>query len=154
MLRTILKETFKVDEEMKENRDIYIDCDALFDGEVHTIAMKAILSDFGPAELADAVETAEILYEKLGKPVILCLGMSAQNRVTVKEMEIKSEADFAIRLAVVDFYKVAIERTKERIANGTANEIDRQALQAMPMTVPRHMRKKVREVCFALLQEF
>ena len=154
MLRTILKNTFKVDEEMKENKDIYMDCDALFDGEEHTIAMKAILGDFGPAELADAVEIAEILYEELGKPVILCLGMSAQNRVTVKEMDIKSHADFAIRLAIVDFYKIAIERTKERIANGTANDIDREALQAMPMTVPRHMRRKVREECFALLQQF
>ena len=154
MLKTILKNSFKVEEEMEENRDIYMDCDALFDGEEHTIAMKTILGDFGPAELADAVETAEILYEKLGKPVILCLGMSAQNRVTVQEMSIKSEADFTIKLAVVDFYKIAIERTKERIANGTAGDIDREALQAMPMTVPRHMRKRVREECFALLQQF
>lgn len=154
MLRTILKETFQVTEEVKENKEIYMDCDALFDGEEHTVAMKAILGDFGPSELADAVETAEILYDKLNKPVILCLGMSAQNRVTVQEMSIKSHADFAIRLAVVDFYRIAIERTKERIANGTANDIDREALQAMPMTVPKHMRKKVREECFALLQQF
>lgn len=154
MLRTILKETFKVDEQMKKNKSIYMDCDALFDGEEHTIAMKAILGDFGPSELADAVETAEILYEKLEKPVILCLGMSAQGKVTVPEMDIKSDADFIIKLAIVDFYKVAIERTKERIANGTAGDIDREALQAMPMTVPRHMRKKVREECFALLQQF
>ena len=154
MLGTILKETFKVEEEMKKNNDIYMDCDALFDGAEHTIAMKAILGDFGPAELADAVETAEILYDKLEKPVILCLGMSAQNKVTVPEMEIKSEADFSIKLAVVDFYKIAIQRTRERIANGTANEIDREALQVMPMTVPKHMRKAVREECFALLQQF
>ena len=154
MLKTILRNTFRVYEKMEENTDIYMDCDALFDGEVHTIAMKAILGDFGPAELADAVETAEILYDKLGKPVILCLGMSAQGNVTVPEMEIKSEADFSIKLAVVDFYRIAIDRVRERIANGTANNIDRNALQAMPMTVPRHMRKKVREECFALLQQF
>lgn len=154
MLRTILRNTFKVYEKMEENKDIYMDCDGLFDGEEHTIAMKAILGDFGPAELADAVETAEILYDKLGKPVILCLGMSAQGNVTVPEMEIKSEADFSIKLAVVDFYRIAIDRVRERIANGTANNIDRNALQAMPMTVPRHMRKKVREECFALLQQF
>lgn len=154
MLRTILRETFKVDEQVKENKDIYIDCDALFDGEEHTVAMKAIMGDFGPAELAEAVETAEILYDKLERPVILCLGMSPENRVTVQEMSIKSHADFAIRLAVVNFYRIAIQRTKERIANGTANEIDRQALQAMPMTVPKHMRKAVREECFALLQQF
>lgn len=154
MLRTILKETFQVTEEVKENNDIYMDCDALFDGEEHTVAMKAILGDFGPSELADAVETAEILYDKLEKPVLLCLGMSAENRVTVKEMSIKSHADFTIRLAVVDFYRIAIERTKERIANGTANEIDKEALKAMPMTVPKRMRKAVREECFALLQQF
>lgn len=154
MLKTILRNTFRVYEKMEENTDIYMDCDALFDGEEHTIAMKAILGDFGPAELADAVETAEILYEKLGKPVILCLGMNDQNRVTVKEMPIKSEADFSIKLAIVDFYKIAIERTREKIANGTAGDIDREALQMMPMTVPKHMRKKVREECFALLQQF
>lgn len=154
MLRTILKETFQVTEEVKENKDIYMDCDALFDGEEHTVAMKAILGDFGPSELADAVETAEILYDKLEKPVLLCLGMGSENRVTVKEMSIKSHADFTIRLAVVDFYRIAIERTKERIANGTANEIDREALKVMPMTVPKHMRKAVREECFALLQQF
>ena len=154
MLRTILKETFQVTEEVKENKEIYMDCDALFDGEEHTVAMKAILGDFGPSELADAVETAEILYDKLNKPVILCLGMSPENKVTVKEMSIKSHADFTIRLAVVDFYRIAIERTRKRIANGTANDIDREALQAMPMTVPKHMRKKVREECFALLQQF
>lgn len=153
MKEAILRDVFKITEDIEKNEEIYMDCDGLWNGEVHTIAMKAILGDFGPEELADAVEIAEILYDKYKKPVILCLGMDEMHEVTVPEMSIKSEADFSIRLSCMDMYKVALKRIKERIAYGITDDSDKQVLETLPMHVPSSKRKEVREECFRLLAQ-
>lgn len=153
MKEAILRNTFKIEEDVEKNTEIYMDCDGLWNGEVHTIAMKAILGDFGPEELADAVDIAEILYEKYNKPVILCLGMDKMHEVTVPEMSIKSEADFTIKLACIDMYGISLAGIRERIANGTADDADRQMLEVIPMHVPYDRRKEVRKECFRLLAQ-
>ena len=156
MFRTILKNNYNVEntDELRESNSHYFDCDKVFENRTHTVAMKAIIGDFGPKELADVVDIAEKLYDTLEKPVILCLAMDSNNRVTVKEMEIKSHADFTIRLAVLDMYKIALQTIKEKIANGTADDADRQVLEIMPMTVSSDIRKAVRKECFELLNAF
>lgn len=156
MFRTILKNNYKVEDvnELREVKDYYFDCEKVFENRTHAVAMKAIVGDFGPEELADMVDIAEKLFDTLEKPVILCLAMDRNNRVTVKQMPIKSHADFTIKLAVLDMYKIALETIREKIANGTADDADRQVLEMMPMTVHDDVRKEVRKECFELLNAF
>lgn len=155
MFKTILKNNYKVNTEgLKEVTDIYSGCDKLFENETDVVGMKAMLTNFGPEELADTVDLAERLYESFEKPVTLCLAMSYDRKVTVKEMPVKSEADFTIKLAIIDMHRIAIEKIRENIANGTADDADRQVLESMPMMVPAWRRKEVRKECFELLSAF
>lgn len=155
MFKTILKNSYKINTKgLREVTDIYSGCDKLFENETDVVGMKAMLTNFGPEELADTVDLAERLYETFEKPVTLCLAMSRDRNVTVKEMSIKSEADFTIKLAVIDMHEIAIEKIKKNISNGTADDADRQVLESMPMMVPAYMRKEVRKECFKLLNAF
>lgn len=152
-MRSYLREIFDVNENMTENNEIFSDCDALFDGDYHTIGVKAIIGDFGPEELADVVDIAEKLYFSTEKPVILCLAMDRHCRILVKEMSIKSEADFSIKLAHLDMYEVALDVIRKKIEEGTADQVDIKVLAGLPMTVARENRKKVRIECFKLISE-
>ena len=154
MIGKILRNNFGCDfTELKEINSETTGCDKLFINGDNVIGVKAILGDFGPEELADIVEIAEELYSRHSRPVILCLAMNRTNRVLVREMEIKSEADFTIKLAVIDMSRIAIEVIKEHIANGTADDADRQVLEAMPMMVHGDERKAIRKECFGLLSQ-
>ena len=157
MFRRILKNNYNLDTEIDELREVnshYFDCDKVFQNRTHTVAMKAITGDFGPEELADVVDIAEKLFDAFEKPVYVCMAMDSHNRVTVKEMKIKSHADFTIKLAILDMYKIALEKVKENIANGTADDADRHVLEMIPLAVPADMRKEVRKECFELLNAF
>lgn len=157
MFKTILKNTYGLDinyDELRENNELFSDCDKLFETDSEIVGMKAMLTDFGPEELADVVDIAERLYEATGKYVFICIAMSHDRKVTVKEMTIKSEADFTIRLAIVDMHRIALEKVRENIAKGIQDDADRHVLEMMPMIVPAHMRKEVRKECFELLNAF
>lgn len=153
MMKEYIRARFNVNEEMTENKEIFSDCDGLFDGEISTIALKSIHGDFGPEELADAVDIAEKLYFSLNKPVILCLTMDSNNKVLVKEMSIKSEADFSIKLACDNPYEIALKNIEKSIEMGTYDELDIRLLNELPIYAPEGERKRIRTECLRLLSK-
>ena len=110
--------------------------------------------DFDEKELADKVEIAEKLYEihKTHSSVYIICPTSID--VTVKECEIKSEADFTIRLAAIDENpaEIVLDIIKDKLKNGKAlTEEDLDILAIIPIMGLKKDRKRLREECFRIM---
>lgn len=112
------------------------------------------LSDFTEDELVKYVEFAEALYEKHQKPVSIYLLCPKYVNVYVKECEIKSEAEFNIKLSC------AHEKQCEIILNGIKNKIkygepidgdDLHALSMLPVMCERKDRNYFRREYFRII---
>ena len=112
----ISQEEIENDETLKDNGDIFI----TDNGEI--INLKYQISEFDAEELSNNVEFAEKLYEKYGKPVSVYLLCPEDINITVKECDIKSFADFKIRLATAPFdsNKLMLSFIKAKIENNEA----------------------------------
>ena len=105
-------------------------------------------------ELADKVEEVERLYDEFGKTINLYLICPSNVRVLVKEFEIKSEADFCIRIAQTDLdpCNMVLNTIKTKIANNeTLGEDDLQALQLLPVMCEPSQRKMMKREVFRIM---
>lgn len=122
------------------------------DGEIVYLDIQTV--DFDAEELANYAEIAEELYEKYQKLVSIYLICPTDINVSVKECQIKSDADFSIKLAriggnpIEDFLMII----KMKIMAGESlTKEDLELLDNIPMMSPKEERKKMRIRCFRLM---
>ena len=104
----------EIDSSIHQGGDIFITSDGKF------IDLEFQMEDFDENELVKYVEFAEALYEKHGKQVSIYIICPKDINISVKEFEIKSRADFMIRLASIqeDPCKIVLKVIKDKIKNG------------------------------------
>ena len=125
------------------------------DGEY--IDLEFQLEDFDEAELVKYVDFAENLYEKHGKGVSVYLLCPDNINVLVREFEIKSDADFTIRLARIgsDPYQVALDAIKMKAQQGEVLDCDdRKMLDNIPLMCDRKDRNYFRLECFKIKNRY
>lgn len=104
------------------------------DGDL--IDLEYQLRDFDEAELVKYVEFAEELYEITHKRISIYLMCPKNVNVCVREFEIKSEADFTIRLACIGYdpCHMALDYIKQKIRNGKIlDREDINVLEKLPL---------------------
>lgn len=122
------KKIRQVDEHIYQGGDLFTTEDGDF------IDLEFQMDDFDENELAKYVEFAEALYEKHEKHVSIYIICPKDINVCVKECEIKSRADFIIRLACIgeDPFKIVLKVIKDKLKNGEVlNEEDIHALSML-----------------------
>ena len=109
--------------------------------------------EFGPEALAGIVEECEELYEEFGVTIYNYIILSPNNKVTVAEQDIASEADFTIKLAMLqeDPIAIAFKMIEEKIRNSQITEMDMNILHILPMMADKENRKEVRAKASELL---
>lgn len=110
-------------------------------------------TNFDVDELVKYVELAEELYSKYEKHVSVYILCPANISVSVKECEIKSDADFTIRLVSIennsaDFF---LKHIKSQIKKGIPlNEEELEILSNIPMMCDKKYRNYYRKECFKI----
>ncbi|WP_305512412.1 MULTISPECIES: hypothetical protein [unclassified Methanobrevibacter] len=110
----------KLDDNVHPGGDIFTTEDGDF------IDFEFQLNDFDEEELAKYVGFAESLYEKHHKHVAIYLLCHHDIEVSVKEIEITSEAEFTIKLACSKFdpCHIILETVKDKLKNNIPLESD------------------------------
>ncbi len=120
------------------------------------IYMDIVLENFDTTQLLKYVELAEELYKDYHTKVYLYLICPSHIKVLVREFDIKSEADFTIKLASMDMnpYEVILTIIKKKIQNNMVlDESDIEALQLLPMVCPPSEQHRIREEVFKIMNE-
>jgi hypothetical protein len=159
IIRHIFKDERKIkcvacEDEIKLDDDIHPGGDVFKTEEGEYIDLEFQLEDFDENELAKYVDFAERLYEKHHKHVSVYLLCPDTINVSVRELNIKSDADFTIRLAHDgrDRCEMILERIKNKASSGevlSCEDID--ALEMLPLMCERSKRRYYRAECFKIL---
>ncbi|MBQ6511419.1 hypothetical protein [Methanobrevibacter sp.] len=138
----------EVDEDIYPGGDIFTTEDGDF------IDLEFQMDDFNEDELVKYVELAEALYKKNQRHVSIYIICTNDVNVCVKECEIKSEADFTIKLACIqeDPCKLVLNVIKDKIKNGDLlNGDDIFALSLLPMMCNPKERNYYRKEYFRIM---
>ena len=159
----IIKETFNDNREIKcltPEEDKRLDDDIHPGGDIFTtengefIDLELQIDDFTEDELVKFVEFAEALYKKHEKHISIYLICPDTVNVLVRECEIKSEAEFTIKLACVQ------ENPAHIILNGIKNKMnagefldgdDLFALSMLPVMCKKEDRNYFRKEYFKII---
>lgn len=118
------------------------------------IFLTAQIKDFDEESLVKYCEIAEKLYEIVRKPVSIYILCSKDTDVCVKECEIKSEADFKIKLAknTADPAEEILNFIKRKIAHHEVldNE-DLEVLEMLPVICNKEKRNYYRLEYFKII---
>ena len=115
-----------------------------------------IVNDFDVEQLTQYIEFAETLYEKEKKSVSIYLFCPPNVNVCVKECELRSEADFRIKLARIEKNpcSMILDKIKNKMKN---NEIldsdDMNALLMLPVMCEKKDRHYYRKESIKILNE-
>lgn len=145
----IIRNTFKDKRDMFEiEHDLFLL--ATQDG---VVKFTMYFGDFNPEALAEIVEECEELYHEFGVTIYNYIVLSPNNKVTVAEQNIASEADFTIKLAMLqeDPIAIAFKMIEEKIKNSQITEMDMNVLHILPMMADKENRKEVRAKASELL---
>lgn len=117
------------------------------------VVIKIHEGDFTPKKLAEYVEFCEETYDKYEVLINLYVVMDPQGKITVKQMDIKSYADFTIKLACgkKDPCLIALETIGRRIADGIATQEDYESLKLLPLQCKKEERLFFRQKTLELL---
>ena len=145
---SIVKDTFKDYRRMEE---VGVDTFKTEDNEI--VITKIQIGDFTPKALAEYTVLCEDAYEKYNTKINLYIIMDPLAKVTVKQMEIKSKADFTIKLALSneDPIEKMIKLIGEKITNGTATQEDYEALKMIPVNCKKEDRLYYRQKTLEML---
>lgn len=138
----------------KVDEDIYPGGDIFTTEEGDLIDLEFQMDDFNEDELVKYVELAEALYKKNQRHVSIYIICTNDVTVCVKECEIKSEADFTIKLACIqeDPCKLVLNVIKDKIKNGDLlNGDDIFALSLLPMMCKPKERNYYRKEYFRIM---
>lgn len=158
----IIQETFNDSRKIKcvtPKKDRIFDEDIYPGGEIFTtengefIDLEFQMDDFTVEELVKYIEFAEKLYEKHQKHVSIYLICPDTVNVLVKECEIKSEADFTIKLACINENPahIILNAIKHRLENGLFDEEDMHALTMLPLMCKKEDRNYFRNEYFKII---
>lgn len=106
------------------------------------------MKNFDEDELVKYVEFAEEIYEKHGKTLSIYLICPKDINVCVRECEIKSHAEFTIKLACIqeDPCKIVLDNIKEKLKrNETLNGDDLHALSMLQVMCKKEQRNYYRQ---------
>lgn len=121
------------------------------------IYLELQLTDFTEDELVKYVELAEALYEKKNCHVSIYIICPNTIDICVKECEIKSEADFTIKLAAIEENPahMLLNIIKNKLKKGeTLDNDDLYALSMMPMICKKEERNYFRKEYFKIINNF
>lgn len=113
--------------------------------------------DFTENELVKYVELAEALYEKNSKRISIYVICPNTINICVREFEIKSEADFTIKLAAIeeDLSQIALDIIKSKLDNGETLDIeDIEILKILPLSCKKEERNYFRKECFKIINNY
>jgi hypothetical protein len=138
----------EIDEDIHQGGDIF----KTEDGEL--IDLEFQMRDFDEDELVKYVELAEHLYEKYEKRVTVYIICPGDIDVLVNECEIKSDADFTIKLAMIDEdpCRIILEAIKCKINEGEILDGDDIfALSMLPVMCKKEDRNYFRKEYFRIM---
>ena len=136
--------------DFSEEIDIYVTEDE------EIICLDILLNDFDVEQLTQYIEFAETLYEKEKKSVSIYLLCPPNINVCVKECELRSEAEFSIKLARIEENpcSMILDKIKNKMKN---NEIldsdDMNALLMLPVMCEKKDRHYYRKESIRILNE-
>lgn len=137
----------KLDDHVHPGGDIFTTEDGEF------IDLEFQLVDFTIDELVKYIEFAEELYEKHHKHVSVYLLCPDIVDVLVREGEIKSEADFTIKLACVEqnLAQITLDIIKNKLKrDGFLDSEDLEILEILPIACKRKDRNYFRKECLKI----
>lgn len=138
----------ELDENIHQGGDIFITEDGDY------IDLEYQLQDFDEAELVKFVEFAEEVYEKTQKHVSIYLMCPKNVNVSVREFDIKSKADFTIRLACMGYdpCHMILNEIKQKMYRGELLDChDREILENLPVRCAKKDRNYFRLECFKII---
>jgi hypothetical protein len=145
----LIMDLFNDDRRMEQiGEDIYRTSD-------NDIVMTKIhLGDFTTESLANYICEVEDAYDEYHTCINLYIAMDPTGDVLVEERDIKSHADFTIKLAVLDGnpVEIALQKIGAKIVDGTYTQEDIDVLQTLPMMCKREDRKECRKKVLDLLE--
>lgn len=133
-----------------------------FDGQLfitktgEIIYLEFQIDDFDEKELARYSEIAEDLYEKYQNEIFIYIICPSNINVSVKECEIKSEADFTIKLACIQENPshFVLDVIKNKLKNNEKlTDDDLHALSMLPVMCEKKDRLYFREECFKIMNK-
>ena len=113
--------------------------------------------DFTEDELVKYVELAEALYEKNKKKISIYIICPNSINICVREFEIKSEADFTIKLAAIEenLPQIALDIIKLKLDNGELlDREDIKILDILPLSCKKEERNYFRRECFKIINNY
>lgn len=114
------------------------------------------ISDFGIDELSKYCKLAEDIYREFKRKVSIYILCSKNINITVKEFDIKSEAEFTIKLARIDENpsEIILRVIKEKIRNNEQlNKEDLHAISMIPLICDIKDREHYRKEYFKIMNE-
>lgn len=124
-------------------------------GELIDLELQMV--DFDEVELAKYVEIAEKLYEKNNVEISIYVLCPTTVNVTAPECIIKSDAEFTIKLSCYEgnpAYEIFLKIKESVNKKMELNEDDINALETIPMMVPKEERTSLRIECFRLIKKY
>ena len=141
-------------EELRIDEDIYHSGDLFKTENGDFIDLEFQEKDFDEEELVKYVELAEDIYEKHQKNVSIYIICPDDINVCVREITIKSEADFTIKIAKVDKNPAEeyINMIKNKIRDGKMiNQEEIDMLEMTPLMYNRKERHAIRVEIFKIM---
>ena len=161
----IIKETFNDSRRIKcitPEKDRKLDDNIYPGGDLFTtedgefIDLEFQMEDFNESELVKYVEFAEALYKKHQKQVSIYLLCPDNVNVLVRECEIKSEAEFTIKLACIQENPahIILDIIKNKINSGELLDgDDLHALSMLPIMCKEEDRNYFRKEYFKIINK-
>lgn len=156
----IIKNTFG-DDRLLECCDVCVDGvdsgSVFVSGDDELVYFEFQVVDFTYDELVRYTGIAERLFEVYGEPVSVYVLCGSDVKVLVKEMNIKSFADFVIKLGVVDVSPchVVLDGFKRRVdGGGVLCDEELEFLFSLPLLCDESEKDFFRVECFKLLDKF
>ena len=145
-----VKNDIELDEGIHQGGDLF----KTEDGDI--IDLEFQMTDFDEDELIKYVEFAEHLYCKYEKEVSVYIICPDDIKVLVKECEIKSEANFTIKLAKMgeDPCHIILDGIKQKVSSGEMLDgDDLHALSLLPVMCKKEERNYFRKEYFKIINQ-
>lgn len=127
----------------------------LLDNTEGIVNFQVYFGDITPKALAEITEECENLWKKFGLPIYNYILIDSKSKVKVPEHMIQSEADFTIKISVMqeDPIQMMFNIIEEKILNNQITEMDINILHILPMMAKDEDRLKIRTKTNELLSK-
>ena len=154
--KKVIEHAFGDEREIRFMKNDNYDGDLFITPTGEVIYLEFQIEDFTTAELAKYTLIAEDIYEKFQKDVSVYIICPDYIDVCVKECEIKSEAEFTIKLACIkeNPSHFILDLIKNKLNNDEKlTEDDLHALSMLPVMCEKQERLYFRQECFKIMNQ-